>query len=934
MKKTLLTLLSAALMAGVNAQEDWMVTQGGYKASVVEKDGQLSIGNGLVERRIMLGKVGTTVALNNLILKQGMLRSVRPEAEITIDGMTLRVGGMTGQKVHNFLRKEWLEQMSADQSAMIFTSYKVQPIGARFDWKARKEWMAVDPSWPPKGKEIILSYQVGDELLEELAQRSVSDMARERLFVDDFQKLNPEWQIHFSGQNNAAVAFCNEGKAGEIMVKANTAAYGQISLPAKTQVVMVEIAPGTESAATWGVGMAWIFDQKTIKFNLRTAEQKFAVNGLNDFEMMFQGLKPGQTVKLRMENTEGVIRCSYSYDQGVSWVELCQGPVPMGMQSRALRVGKMDWGSGSGEHTELGDVGRSQIIQVTALGKATKTDKSRTEYLKQLKVNVHYEIYDGVPLMCKWISIENGSSQQIVVEKYKSEILAIAEPEAAPIFDREFRTANITVETDMVHAAKGDPKNPESKRTVNHHANWVVDPLYKTQVDWSLRTPCLLVSSPEYGPAEQVAPAERFESHRTWELLHDTWERERRSLQIRRMYRTIAPWVAENPIFMHVRSADNESVKKAIDQCASVGFEMVIMTFWSGIDMEDTSKTNLNRMKYLADYAHSKGVALGGYSLLASRSIDAKNNVVSDQGRTPTFGSSPCLLSDWGMEYMDKIYNYFKFSGQDILEHDGSYPGDECASQEHPGHKGLEDSQWKQYKAIQALYHWAKSQGIFLNIPDWYFVNGGNKTGMGYREANWSLPRAEQEIIERQNIYDGTWDKTPSMGWMMVPLVEYQGGGAAATIEPLKEHLTHYDMRLANNFGAGVIACYRGPELYDAPQTEAVVCRWVDFYKKYRRILNGDIIHLRRPDGLDWDGVLHVDPTATDYKGLLMVYNPTAEPIKRTITLPLYYTGLTKMAHISEQGLSKGKNFIVGRDYSTELSITIPAGGYNWYVIW
>ena len=31
------------------------------------------------------------------------------------------------------------------------------------------------------------------------------------------------------------------------------------------------------------------------------------------------------------------------------------------------------------------------------------------------------------------------------------------------------------------------------------------------------------------------------------------------------------------------------------------------------------------------------------------------------------------------------------------------------------------------------------------------------------------------------------------MGWMMVPLTEYHGGGAAATIEPLHEHLAHYE---------------------------------------------------------------------------------------------------------------------------------------------
>ena len=87
---------------------------------------------------------------------------------------------------------------------------------------------------------------------------------------------------------------------------------------------------------------------------------------------------------------------------------------------------------------------------------------------------------------------------------------------------------------------------------------------------------------------------------------------------------------------------------------------------------------------------------------------------------------------------------------------------------------------------IADFYKWCRAKGIYLNVPDYYFLSGSNKTGMGYRETNWSLPREQQEIIERQNIYDGTWTKTPSMGWMFVPLVEYHGGGKAATIEPLK----------------------------------------------------------------------------------------------------------------------------------------------------
>jgi hypothetical protein len=317
--------------------------------------------------------------------------------------------------------------------------------------------------------------------------------------------------------------------------------------------------------------------------------------------------------------------------------------------------------------------------------------------------------------------------------------------------------------------------------------------------------------------------------------------------------------------------------------------------------MENEDPDYLAQIRQLADYAHEHNIAFGGYSLLASRSINPENDVVNPETGQPggfaTFGNSPCLESSWGQDYFRKLYKFFESTGCDVLEHDGSYPGDACASTNHPGHSGYPDSRWKQWQTISSFYQWCRSQGIYLNVPDWYFTHGSSKTGMGYRETNWSLPRSQQEIIERQNILDGTRFKTPSMGWMFVPLTEYHGGGAAATIEPLAEHLDHYERRLANLLGAGVQACFRGPRLYDTDTTRAMVTRWVQFYKKNRAILDSDLIPLRRADGRDWDGWLHVNPHL-DTPAMAMVYNPLPHPIQPTIRIPLYYSGITQAAQV------------------------------------
>jgi hypothetical protein len=745
------------------AVNDWLLSQADMPAKLYKTErNELVFANGLVSRTFTIEPNCATIGLEHLQTNESFLRSVRPEAEIEINGITFEVGGINGQPIHNYLLPEWIKEMKANPTAFKLLNYKIEETKERFQWKKREKWMPRDMPWPIPGKELIFSYKLDDKAIGLLIDQRASDAERGNLFTDTLQTPDNSWH-RFESNKGDRNSFMNEGK--------------------------------------------------------------------------FEDYK----------------------------------------------------------------------------------------YLEDIVVNVHYELYDGLPVFCKWITVENNSCQEIRINSFKSEILAVTEPESVVDHVKNWTLPNITVESDYNFGGMS------SENILNSSVAWKEDPLYLTQVNYERKTPCLLEVYPKYGPDQLIKPNTIFNSYRVWELFHDSWDRERKGLERRRMMRTLAPWVTENPILMHVRSSDDDAVKKAIDQCAEVGFEMVIMTFGSGFNAEDNSINNIERMKALTEYAHSKEIALGGYSLLASRSIDNENNVVMPEGMTPRFGNSPCLESEWGHDYFDKLYQLYEKSNLDVLEHDGSYPGDVCASTKHPGHEGLNDSQWNQYKRISEFYQWCRSKGIYLNVPDYYFLAGSNKTGMGYRETNWSLPREQQEIIERQNIYDGTWSKTPSMGWMFVPLVQYHGGGAAATIEPLKEHLPHYAQRLSNLFGAGVQACYRGPQLYDAPETKILVEKWVNFYKKHRQVLDGDIIHLRRPDGRDWDGILHVNPDGEE-KGLIMLYNPLESVITREINIPVYYTGLHEKV-LLEDNMGNRQNLTVNRDYEITINVTIPEKGYKFFVL-
>jgi hypothetical protein len=889
---------------------DWLLDPSPFKALVTPaSDGQeVTLDNGLIRRRIRLTPNAATIAYENLVTGESILRSVRPEARVQIDGVDYDVGGLAGQPVHNYLDAAWVEKLQAEPGAFRFKSFKMGKTEERFAWKKRLEWMPQDMPWPPPGVSLVLEFAAPEDFGQAAQPRKL-------LLVDDFVKLSPEWQVTLS-KRHERTSFQNEGKVGEIMAQANNYAFAQRPWPEGARVVQCRVDPGTDRGASWGPGIALISPAGAVKFNLRPERGCFGI--VADGSEQEKGkLEAGKAYVLRMTLGSGRVTCDASLD-GKVWERIGEGRLPG--TPTTVRIGKMDKDAGATDFSENGPLERCHVSDFRILGLPEPTPGTTPG--KGVTLEVHYELFDGIPLLSKWIVVRNATDKAIRLDRFTCEILAAAEAESIVDDSPTWQLPNLMVETDYTFGGMSGP---------NHSAGvfWVADPLYSSQVNYNRRTPCLLECRPPMGPDQLIEPGGSFESFRAFELAQDSTERERRTLALRRMYRTVAPWITENPVLMHIRSAKPDAVKQALDQCAEVGFEMAVLTFGSGFDFESRDPNYQAGIKELADYGRSKGIALGGYSLLASRG--AATEAENTQGVPARYGVMPCLGAVWGSNYLAQLKYFMEFAGLGVLEHDGSYPGDQCASTNHPFHSGLADSQWVQWKAITTLYQWCRANGVYLNIPDWYFLNGGTKTGMGYREENWSLPRAHQEIIERQNIFDGTWEKTPSMGWMFVPLTEYHGGGAAATIEPLKDHLEHYEQRLANLFGAGVIACYRGPRLYDSDETKVVVKRWVDFYKQHRAILNSDILHLRRADGRDLDYILHVNPALKE-KGLLMVYNPLGSEVKKTLRIPLYYTGLKDKASIRERDKA-AQTFTLDREYSIELPVNVSAHGVSWFVI-
>jgi hypothetical protein len=69
--------------------------------------------------------------------------------------------------------------------------------------------------------------------------------------------------------------------------------------------------------------------------------------------------------------------------------------------------------------------------------------------------------------------------------------------------------------------------------TGNQIASWQNDPRYKTQVSYNLKTPKCLVVRPAYRTRNESSRG-RFSSFRSYFIVHDSTERERQGLTLRR----------------------------------------------------------------------------------------------------------------------------------------------------------------------------------------------------------------------------------------------------------------------------------------------------------------------------------------------------------------------------------------------------------------
>lgn len=349
-----------------------------------------------------------------------------------------------------------------------------------------------------------------------------------------------------------------------------------------------------------------------------------------------------------------------------------------------------------------------------------------------------YEIYEGIPLMAKWLVINStgAGAAGVVITGAVPESLRVTQ-DYAPLSVAPYPPATLQVDTTGMLFVTTDQAHGTAVQWADDSAE-AADPGAaepQLQTNYTNGGPGVVLSGGVRGEhngfrAPLLHPAlalggsvAEFVSFRTLELVMDTNDPERFGLAVRRLTRLWAPHVQENPIFMHYSGGlDNASWALAVDQAAAVGFEMMIFSFGTPFDLESSDPAYVAQIGALVAYAHSKGLEVGGYDLIClDRGDGSYGGNVGDQWDTVlpdgvTLGQDACFASGW----TDKLAGYVDTFlaptvGLSMLETDGPYGGGTCASTNHSHHVGASDSVYQQTRVQAAFYAEMRSRNIYVS---------------------------------------------------------------------------------------------------------------------------------------------------------------------------------------------------------------------------
>ena len=311
---------------------------------------------------------------------------------------------------------------------------------------------------------------------------------------------------------------------------------------------------------------------------------------------------------------------------------------------------------------------------------------------RALVVQTHYEMYEGIPLLAQWLTVNGSALSGATVLIDAVQVLSLAvNQDYSPVAFAPYPTNPPTVNNDVLSRLYVATDQAHSTAVVWQNDAQLGDTPGAAEPELNVTYtagPGVLLSAASPNSASATASStasvdrhlrgqpsfSSFTSFRVFLLVTDTVDRERHGLSVRALTRTLAPATLENPVFFHATDASSAGIRAAVDQMAAVGFELLILSFGTSFDLESTNATYVQQMKEDIAYAHSKGIEVGGYDLIVwTRDAGEEWNAVSPDTNA-THGDA-CIASGWYDRLLELAVTFIQTTGLSAVETDGPYPG-------------------------------------------------------------------------------------------------------------------------------------------------------------------------------------------------------------------------------------------------------------------
>ncbi|WP_152393838.1 alpha-galactosidase [Paenibacillus guangzhouensis] len=506
------------------------------------------------------------------------------------------------------------------------------------------------------------------------------------------------------------------------------------------------------------------------------------------------------------------------------------------------------------------------------------TCSGRHEGIPPVELVIEYEIADELPMLTKSVRVRNVSSAPIVID-------------------------NVTV--DIVRLFEG-----KIELAVFSDYYWNI------QKEDDYYVPFSRFEFPK-SIGMELMPGLHFETFKCYEAVV-SGNKDEAAIILHRLYKTIAPWITSPQIKRIVNACQSiEELREIADQSAEDGFESVELfvgqLFTNTGDYmprPDLFPNGEEDMKRLVDYYHSKQLTVLPYcsTTIAWHSTEVCKTHPDWQYLGPDgLRYSPeglgnmCYQSPWGGYIREKLLHLLDEIGFDGLAIDGPYHGLPCQATDHH-HANPESVEFMNWMWEKNFFKEITARGKMITAPQEMqsmFLGLAQRPG-GYREEDQNEMGGMNLVTQtRAFVYDSRYKDPACATWTSCNLDMYHGH----SIEPSEKNPATYDHAIGGMFGYGHAGVLYGRNVYFGDKTKGIFNKWISFYKKYRKTLTGEMVHLARPNGYEPDAVMHVS-TEADIPAVLVIFNPVHTDKVISLELPLNYAGFASedTAHIANIG--------------------------------